>query len=166
MEPDFPTVYRCGWVASGDVPLPAASARQMAAEDAQARRAGEEELARAQDSREAQALEARLTGRVRHGLGDVFAHALRQMSAEDFHAEQAEMRRNVTGYTGEPEPGPRKCWDDESIRAAAPAAAIRQLGREIDERRVAELAATDRVIAEAQARRPPSAKWPAWVPLP
>ena len=115
---EFSTEYHMGWVGQGDVPLPAQSRAAMAREDAAAQREAEREAARSQDRAEATALAARVSGRVRHGLGDVFAHALRQMSADDYTAEREELQRNATEWTGEPPPRPR-LWTDDQLAAEA-----------------------------------------------
>ena len=166
-EPEFRTSFGAGWVGDGaSVPLPETSRLMMAGEDVKARRDGELERARTDDRAEAMALQARTWGTVRHGLSDVFAHAQRQMRADDYHAEQEELRRSATGWT-EDDAYDRQLtydqWTDDRLAAEASGARVRQLGRAVDQDRLAERVASDKLIGQARERHPQPSGWPAWV---
>ena len=162
-EPEYRTTFSAGWIGDGaSVPLPARSVAMMAAEDVVASRQASEETARTQDRAEALALSARTWGDVKQGLAGVFAAAERRMSAQDYSEAQAELRRTATDWTGE-EPRRRREWSDTELGRAATDAAVRVLGRQVDEDRLAERVASDKLIGQARERHPQPSGWPAWV---
>ena len=165
-EPEFRTSFGAGWVGDGaSVPLPARSVSMMAAEDVVASRQASEETARTQDRAEAVALSPRTWGQVKQGLAGVFAAAERRMSADDYHEAQEELRRSATDWTGE-EPRRRREWSDTELGRAATDAAVRVLGRQVDEDRLAERVASEKLIGQARERHPETSSWPAWTRRP
>ena len=160
-EPEFRTTFSAAWVGDGTVPLPARSVAMMAAEDVQASRQASEDAARAQDRADAMWQSARTWGDVKQGLAGVFTAAERRMSAQDYSEAQAELRRSATDWTGE-EPRRRREWSDTELGRAATDAAVRVLGRQVDEDRLAERVASEKLIAQARERHPETSSWPAW----
>jgi len=167
-EPEvlIPTTFGAAFVSADSLPpwLPAGARRQMAVDDLAARREAERLAAEAEDRREAVAFRCRQEGRDT-SMSGVFGRADRNWRQTDYRSGP-EPHTEFIGPDGRSlartAPPPRRRWSDDEIAAEAPAARVRQYGRELDERQAAERAAADDAIARARAAHPPSGAWPAW----